>query len=72
MLGSLSQLATTLGVISAITLALFALLTTPRRATVARLREEVEVLRSYVETLIAENRQLRRTSRARRRVETER
>lgn len=64
---TISHLGTTLGVLSAIALALFALLTTPRRATVARLREEVEVLRSYVETLVTENRDLRRRARRRQR-----
>lgn len=45
------HLASTLGTIAAIVIALGALLTTPRRATVARLREEVEILRGCIETL---------------------
>jgi len=65
----MSRLATDLGVLAAIVIALGALLSTPRRATVARLREEVELLRGHVETLTglleAANRELRHARRRR-------
>lgn len=71
-MGGLLDTVNAVGGIGAVAIALGALLATPRRATVRRLREEVEVLRGFVATLtgrldasLQENRELRRAARAR-------